>query len=69
MAKIASSFKCIICKQPLNFPQDVSITDFVILMLQFYKVHELCESLENKEKAVTEPVVKKIPKRKQKKDI
>lgn len=45
MAKIASSFKCIICNQPLNFPNDISIIEFVIILLQFYRTHDLCENL------------------------
>lgn len=45
MAKIASSFKCMVCKQPLNFPKDTSIVDFVIMLLQFHKMHDLCENL------------------------
>lgn len=49
MAKIASSFKCLICKQPLNFPENIGIVEFIIIMLQFYKTHELCETLENRD--------------------
>lgn len=45
MAKVASSFHCIICKQKLNFPNDTQIVDFIILILQFYKIHETCEGL------------------------
>lgn len=45
MAKIASSFKCLICNQPLNFPNDISIIEFVIILLQFYRTHDLCENL------------------------
>lgn len=48
MAKIASSFKCLLCNQPLNFPNDISIIEFTIILLQFYRNHELCESLGNK---------------------
>jgi hypothetical protein len=44
MAKISSSFKCILCKVTLHFPNDISIVDFIILILQFYKNHEICES-------------------------
>lgn len=43
MAKISSSFNCMICKNPLNFPNDIDITDFIIVLLQFYKTHEACE--------------------------
>lgn len=47
MAKLSSSFHCMICKQRLNFPPNIKITDFVILMLQFNNNHDLCENMEN----------------------
>lgn len=34
-----------VCKQPLSFPNDIGIADFVVLMIQFYKIHDLCENL------------------------
>ena len=43
MAKISSSFKCMLCKEPLNFPNNISIVDFMILVLNFYKTHDQCE--------------------------
>ena len=48
MAKVSSHFQCMICKQRLNFPNNVEIVDFIILVLNFYKIHGLCESLEPK---------------------
>lgn len=63
MAKINSSFQCMICKQPLNFPNDIGIIDFVILLLQFYKNHELCENLEPKKE---KPEIKQAVRRKKK---
>ena len=55
MAKVSSSFKCVICKEPLNFPNNTGIVDFMILILQFYRDHDRCEKLEaefNKTKEV-----------------
>lgn len=52
MAKISSSFQCMICKQPLNFPKNISIVEFTILMLQFWNNHELCEKSENESKLI-----------------
>lgn len=43
MSQVKSHFSCVICKQVLNFPPDTSIVDFVILFLQFFKSHEICE--------------------------
>lgn len=60
MAKIASAFKCILCKEPLNFPNDISIVDFMILVLQFYKNHEVCEAAP----PVVEKKIKAVVKRK-----
>lgn len=45
MAKVQSSFKCLICQEPLRFPADISIVDFTILFLQFYRDHDRCERL------------------------
>lgn len=50
MAKISASFHCMICKQKLNFPDNLDIVEFMILILQFYKVHGLCESVQSIEK-------------------
>lgn len=46
MSKVSSHFSCILCKQKLNFPPNTNITDFIILILQFYKNHEICEQAE-----------------------
>jgi len=43
MARIRSSFVCMICSQPLNFPNNIGVVEFLILILQFYNAHELCE--------------------------
>lgn len=48
MAKIKSSFECLVCKQPLDFPNAIDIADFIVLFIQFYKIHNLCENLEKK---------------------
>lgn len=48
MAKIKSSFECLICEESLNFPNSVEIADFVVLLIQFYKAHQVCERLEKK---------------------
>lgn len=60
MAKISSAFKCLICNQPLNFPNDTDITDFIILMLQFYKMHNLCENLSVKKDKVIQAAKRKV---------
>lgn len=46
MAKVASSFKCMICQQRLAFPDNCQVIDFMILMMQFYRDHERCESIQ-----------------------
>lgn len=59
MAKIASSFQCVICQQYLNFGKDIEMTDFIILLLQFHKIHTLCEMLQSKPQLKPEDVVLK----------
>lgn len=46
MAKVASSFRCLVCEENLKFPADFGIVDFTISFLQFYKDHDRCEQLE-----------------------
>lgn len=43
MARISSAFKCMVCEKKLEFPNNLQIVDFVILLLQFYKDHDICE--------------------------
>ncbi len=43
MAQIKSSLTFMICKKPLNFPNDIGVIDFMILMMQFYVENEKCE--------------------------
>jgi len=61
MAQIASSFKCLVCGKPLLFPENIDITEFTILFLQFYKTHDACEKADkNKElKKAVDKVTKK----------
>lgn len=59
MAKISSAFKCLLCEEPLRFPQDTDIVEFQILFLQFYRTHDRCEKLVaalEKKKTEQEPV-------------
>lgn len=70
MAKIKSYFRCMICEQPLIFPDDMGIIDFIIVILQFYKNHEICEIMSLKqEELINEDVkvVAEIPQPKHKK--
>lgn len=45
MAKVQSSFLCLICKQPLDFKDNIDIVDFMVMLLRFYKTHDLCENI------------------------
>lgn len=63
MAKIASSFKCLICKNPLNFPNDISIIEFIVMLLQFYQTHEVCEQKLLKNPPITQADIKAVKKR------
>jgi hypothetical protein len=40
MAKIASSFQCMVCKERCNFPNDISIVQFQMIFLKFYCDHD-----------------------------
>lgn len=46
MAKLSLSCKCMVCKEPLQFPNNAGIVDVNILFLQFYVSHDKCEKLE-----------------------
>lgn len=60
-AQISSNFSCMVCKQNLNFPNDLDITSFIILILQFYKSHGLCENLAKPATAAAEKPEKAKP--------
>lgn len=60
MAQISSYFKCKLCNEVLKFPSDVSIVEFTISFLQFYRDHDRCESimLKLKDQKINETSVK-----------
>lgn len=45
MAQIKSHFKCQVCNEILKFPNDTNIVEFMIIMLEFYRTHDKCESI------------------------
>lgn len=58
MAKVSAAFQCLVCKSPLQFPQDIDIIQFMIHILQFYRVHEICD-VDNKAQPKAVVVAKK----------
>lgn len=50
MAKIKTSFECMLCKENLQFPQNCSITQFLMHMLSFYEKHNVCENVNSEPK-------------------
>lgn len=61
MARVKSHFKCMLCNQVLHFPKDIGIVDFMVLILQFYKNHEICEQSEIERLKASENVVEPQP--------
>lgn len=43
MAKVACSFRCMICEDRLQFPDAIELSYFLILIQKFYEKHDLCE--------------------------